>query len=238
MPNKTINFAARFEYIGALEVDWPQVMTSLQEKVLPVYRRCLESRGESLALQTLVGLSDALGRGASPELQQVALAVRTWAEEHGFRDAWLEDVAVQSMHSWAHGGAESKWTYFPEDLVIPKFQVDFGHWFPVRGFTGYAEWPQFKGGADRKYRRERAAYRARVRKVWGVGYSKLGQHAVWTVLWQRGRSPEAIQLKHFRTTRQKVSDSNISKCVHEFAAAAGLSLRVNKRGVPRNTTSR
>lgn len=225
MPNQTINFAARFEYVAALEVHWPQVMTSLQENILPVYRRCLESTGESLALQTLTGLCDALGRGASPELQQVALAVRTWAEEHGFRDAWLEDVAVQSMHGWAHDGAESKWTYFPEELVIPKFQVDFGHWFP-----GNAEWPKYKRIADRTYRCERAAYRARVRKVWGVGYSKLGQQAVWTVLWQRGGSPEAIQLKHFRTTGQKVSVSNIQKCVHEFAASAGLSLRVNKRG--------
>jgi hypothetical protein len=228
----TINFAARFEYLSALEVHWPQVLSSLHKSVRPVYLRCFKSRGESAAMQKLAGLSEALRRGASPELEEVALAVRTWAEEFGFRDAWLQDVALQTMHSWVHGGDKAKWTYFPDELDMPKLQVDCGHWFPLRGFLGHLEWPEFKRLADATYRRAVAAYRALVRKQWGEAWPKLSQHAVWTVLFQRGESPGWIQLRR-RSTTGMVSLTNIMKCVHEFAAAAGLTLRAQKAGRPR-----
>jgi hypothetical protein len=38
---KTINFAARFDYISAIEAHWPQVLISLRERVFPVYLRCV-----------------------------------------------------------------------------------------------------------------------------------------------------------------------------------------------------
>src|SRR5271170_5496593 len=113
-------------------------------------------------MQKLADLSEALRSGASPELEKVALAVRMWAEELGFRDAWFQDVALQTLHGWARG-RESKWTYFPNELDMPTLQVDCGHWFPMRGFLGHLEWPEFKRLADATYRREQAAYRARVR---------------------------------------------------------------------------
>jgi hypothetical protein len=35
----TINFAARFEYLSAIETHWPEVLGSLRKKVFPVYLR-------------------------------------------------------------------------------------------------------------------------------------------------------------------------------------------------------
>lgn len=142
MSDKTINFAARCEYLSAIEVHWPDVMKSLRLGAFPVYRACLETT--SATLQTLAGLSDALKRGASVEINQVELALRAWARVHGFRDTWLRDVAVQSMHSWARGGTKSKWTYLPEDLDAPKFEPDLGYWIPF-----FTKWPT-GGGADRR----------------------------------------------------------------------------------------
>jgi hypothetical protein len=232
MPDKTINFAARFEYLSVIEVHWPEVMKSLLLKVFPVYRACLKTSVPSTALQTLAGLSDALDRGASPEINQVEVAVRKWAETHGFQDAWLRDVALQTMHNWAGGRSHSKWTYLPEELETVKFQPDFGYWIPF-----YSKWPEFKRLTDERYRRVLAQYRAEVRTLWGEGQPKLSQSAVWTVLWQRGKSPEAIRIHHLKTTKKNVSLANIQLRVHQFADAAGLSLRAAKAGRGVNITS-
>ena len=151
MPGKSINFAARCEYLSAIERVWPDVMTWLRQRAFPVYRAC----NPSTALRTLTGLTDALRRGASLEIKQVELAVRTWAEVHGFRDAWLRDVALQSMHSWARGGTTSKWTYLPKELDTQRFQPNLGYWIPV-----FTKWSEFKRLTDAHYRRHQAQYRA------------------------------------------------------------------------------
>jgi hypothetical protein len=96
MSAKTINFAARWEYLSAIELHWPAAMTSLRLDVFPVYRACLEANARGIALQSLAGLSDALKRCAV-EINQLELALLAWAEGHGLQDDWLRDVAVQSM---------------------------------------------------------------------------------------------------------------------------------------------
>jgi hypothetical protein len=225
MPDKAINLGARCEYLTTIEVHWPEVMKSLRLDTFPVYRTCLETTDPSTPLQTLAGLSEALERGASSQIKQVDLAVRKWAEVYDFRDAWLRDVALQTMHNWARGGTKSKWTYLPMELCGPKFQPDFGDWIPF-----YTKWPEFKRLTDKRYRRELAQYRAKVRTFWGDGQPKLSQSAVWTLQWQRGKSPEAIRTHHRRTTRKDVSLANIQLRVHAFAESAGLSLRASKAG--------
>jgi hypothetical protein len=232
MPEKTINFAARCEYLSAIEAHWPDVMRSLRLHVFPAYRTCLECTSPETALQTLDGLSGALERGALLEINQLDCAIRTWAETHGFHDAWLRDVALQSMHSWTRSGTMSKWTYLPEELRTPVFQPNFGHWIP-----SYVSWREFKDLADARYRREQAKYRAHVRTLWGEGHPKLSQSAIWTVLWQRGKSPAAIRMHHLKAVGKGVSVANIQRRVHVFAESAGLTLRASKAGRRVNVTS-
>ena len=171
-------------------------------------------------------------RDSSLEINQVELAVRKWAEEFRFQDAWLLDVALQSMYNWVGGGTTSKWTYLPEGLTPSKFQPEFGVWIPF-----YTKWPEFKRLTDQRYRRALAQYRARIKNLWGEGQPKLSQSAVWTVLWQRGKSPEAIRIHHLKTVGKNVSLANIQLRVHAFADAAGLSLRASKSGPAANITS-
>jgi hypothetical protein len=192
-----------------------------------------------MATQKLASFTEARERGALPELEEVAHALETWVKEFESRDTWLQDLALQTMDSWADGKRRSKWTYFPDELRLLRFQVDFGYWFPGGDHKkGQAEWPEFRRLADAAYQRELGAYRARVRKEWGEGSRSLSQHAVWTALFQRGRSPEAIQTQHRRAGGKNVSLSNIGQCIHEFAAAAGLTLRAAKAGRSANATTR
>src|SRR6202042_2181967 len=101
----------------------------------------------------------------------------------------------------------------------------------------FMKWPEFRQMADERSRRELADYRAIVGKLWGQRQPKLSQQAVWTVLWQRGKSPQAISFYHLRTTGEKVSRANIQQSVHAFATSAGLSLRATKAGRSANITS-
>jgi hypothetical protein len=225
MTDKPINFAARFQYLSAIEAHQPDALKSLGADTFPAYRMCWELNRQSPAPQDLAQLSTASSPACPGGFRQVKRAVQRWGKAHGFRDAWILDAAVQSMHSWTRAENISKWTYFPEELNTPRFEPQFGYWIPF-----YQNWPEFKRQMDAVYRRELARYRAKIRQLWGDGQPKLEQHAVWTVLWQRGKSPEAIQINHLRTTGKKVSLANIQLRVHGFAAAAGLTLRAAKAG--------
>lgn len=46
MPEKPINFAARFEYLSAIEAHWPEVLKSLRDHTFPVYRACLGTESQ------------------------------------------------------------------------------------------------------------------------------------------------------------------------------------------------
>jgi hypothetical protein len=222
--DEKINFGARFEYLKVIQEQGPDVLSDLQ---LPfaVYRTYFESNPNSLALHTLAGLVTTLRNEPSRSLNDLDQALRKWSLTHGLQDDWILDAAIQTMHSWARGGPLGKWGYVPKELNAPKFESRFGHWVPQ-----YLKWAEFKKISDGLYRRELASYRAKIRNMWGEGQSSLSEHAVWTVLWQQGKSPEAIQRLHFKKTGQTLSSVAIQKAVHELAASAGVTLRRPKAG--------
>ena len=84
----------------------------------------------------------------------------------------------------------------------------------------------FKTEMDRAYRKQLRAYRETVANLWGDDKPHRMEQARWTVLWQRGKSPEAIR----RLSAAAVSGTNIQTRVHEFAESIGLTLRPAKSG--------
>ena len=225
MTGKPINFGARFAYLKAIETHCPEVLKSLRDTTFPLYRNCWERNGKRFAIKNLAQVSKASQFAHPKGFRNVERALRRWGKSHGFRDAWILDVALESMCRWVSETNISTGTYFPENLVTPQFIPKFGYWIPF-----HQPWPEFKRSADEIYRRALAKYRAEISNLWGDSHPKLSQHAVWTVLWQRGKSPEAIRLHHLRSTGRNVSLANIQKCVHAFAAGAGLTLRAAKAG--------
>jgi hypothetical protein len=225
MAQNLVNFGARFEYMTALEVHWPEVLKSLRDDTFPNYQRCFQRESASAALQNLKHLLSASKKSRPAAFRKLLRALRKWALAYGFRNTWIQDLAAQTMYSWATGGSDSKWSYFPEVLDTPRFEPKLGYWIPER-----QTWPEFKRSSDEIYHREQAKYRSEVRTLWGEGQPKLSQQAVWTVLWQQGKSPGAIQLYQIRTTRQKVTLANIQLRVHAFAKSAGLTLRARRAG--------
>jgi hypothetical protein len=225
MPEKPINFGARFAYLKAIEAHWPEVLESLRGTVFPLYRKCWESNRKRFVIKNLAQVSRASQLARPTGFRNVERALRRWGKSHGFRDAWMLDVALESMSSWVNDTNISTGTYFPESLITPQFTPKFGYWIPH-----HQTWPEFRRSGDETYRRELAKYRTEISTLWGDGQPKLGQHAVWTVLWQQGKSPGAIQLYQFRMSRQKVTLANIQLRMHAFAGSAGLTLRARRAG--------
>jgi hypothetical protein len=223
--HKLVDFAARFQYLAALQEHRPIVLTDLQAHTFPIYQRCWLEDPNTTGLQNLAQLSKGVRWGAGGQLKAVAEALEKWAHTHGFLDMWLKDAGIQSMHGWVHGENAGKWRYFPEELKTPRFQPNFGSWIPF-----FTPWPEFKTATDKIYRSGLVAYRAEVRKLWGGGKTKLQQHAGWTVRWQLDKSPEGIRNWHRHNTAKTVSVANIQLAVHAFAGSAGVTLRKPKAG--------
>jgi hypothetical protein len=232
------NFGGRFEYLSAIQEHWPKVLSSLQRDAFPVIQEYLrrnpggegaaselQIQNNAAALKTYAILSRGVQCAASPELQAVHQAVRKWADALKIRDDWILDAAVQSLHAWGLGGIVGKWVYIVAGLKGPEFQLRFGRWMPY-----FMTWPEFKRHADAVYGRELKKYHAEVSTRWGHGQPKLSDHAVWTVLWQKGKSPKAIQNSHWNRTGRKTSLANIQMRVRDFAASIGLTLRPAKAG--------
>jgi hypothetical protein len=220
-----INFGARFEYLKALEEHRPTVLTDLKEHTFELYGRCREAHPNTTALQNFDLLNAAVRRGDGVEFEAVVEALEEWAGKHGFVDPWLQDAGVQTMDGWVNGQNAGKWRYLPKQLDTPRFQPNFGFWIPFFG-----PWREFKTGTDKIYRRELVAYRAAVRRLWGEGKIKLPEHAAWTVRWQLGKSPEGILNWHRHRTGKTVAVNNIQQAVHDFAKAAGITLRKPRGG--------
>jgi hypothetical protein len=222
---KVIDFAARFEYLTAIEGQQPTVLTDLQTKIFPAYQECRRGLYNTTALQNLAQLSEAVHSGSGLAYKALADKLEEWAVAHKFLDMWLQDAGIQTLFGWFQSENIDRWRYFPDELDAPRLQVKFGQWIPSK-----TRWREFKKISDQIYRSRLLEYRAEGRRRWGEGNTKFQQHAAWTVKWQRGKSPEAIQIWHFHNTGKKVSRTAIQLAVHSFADAAGITLRKPKAG--------
>src|SRR5580700_2586258 len=120
MATKTqpVNFRGRFEFLEAVERLWPEplkAVLSLKPK-LPKFGPTLPT-----------GLSDLDAFVGAGELQD---AIWSWAERFEIRDAWIRDVAVQTVISNARG-ENAGWKYIPPELDPGVLEVKIGSWFPM-----------------------------------------------------------------------------------------------------------
>ena len=213
MSHPTINFQGRFLFLEATEEHWPDLLTSLPWMAWP----------ETEPGQIRVRKFGELAGEAS--YQPWCAAVSKWAETHQMNSAWILDAAVETLTKTPAGSPPTRWWYMPEELPVPMFELEFkAVWLP-----GLSKWPTFKAEAQNTLVRRLEEYRKQVNEVWGSGHPKLATHAIWTVLWQCGKSPKAIQEWHQAKHQRKFDIANIQLRVLEFSRSIGLTLRQSKR---------
>jgi len=216
-----MNFRGRFEYLEAAREHWPELLGSLHSQALARFVEFREAyRGEVPLTYSALGGSIE----SEPKASEVCGALKSWADEYGISDAWLLDAAVQTLAVWASGGTEMRWHYLAPEVPAP-FQPAFGTaWVPP-----LTQWRDFKASTDKSYREQLQAYRQGVLRWWAAEAKGMPDQAIWTVLFQRGKSPGEIRLWEQRKGH-RIEEATIQMGVRRFAASIGLTLRAPRHG--------
>jgi hypothetical protein len=201
-----INFRGRFEFLSATQRHWPELLASLPKSC--------ERSPTGAWPATFSELQSVLKH------RECAQAILEWARRHSVEDEWILDAATQTVGLAGLG----RWHYVPSSLPIPEFAPRFGVWLP----SPTTPWSWFKNTTKHHFSRQLDEYRTTVARIWGVRKRGLEVHAGWTVLWQRGKSPEQIRIQHRRSTPVDVTVANIQISVAAFAQSIGLTLRASK----------
>ena len=173
-------------------------------------------------------------------MTEVCSALEAWATSHDIGDGWMFDAAVQTLVEWSRlkqetgwvSMEENGWVYRPQELDTPVFNPSFGSmWLPLLPMR----WSEFKKEMDKSYLEQLQKYRKTVAPLWGADRKKLSEQAIWTVLWQRGKSVGQIRLWEGRKHGRKPSEANIQRRVNKFAASIGLTLRPAIHGPQKKT---
>ena len=216
-PAKAINFRGRFEYLQGLQELWPLLLRDLQEITIPTLGVLAPESFRELA--------------RIPECEASCDAIRAWAQNHGIRDKWILDAAVQTLLK-RDPQVRPRWFYVPPEMGIRGFQLSEAMWIPPFG-PGGQSWAEFKRNVSRNFRMKLEEYRRSVQRMWGAKHRELAIQAEWTVLWQQGSTPGQIQIRHRKKHCRNISVALIQQSVHAFADAVGLTLREGRKGPKR-----
>jgi hypothetical protein len=209
----SVNFQGRFFFLEAAEQHWPRLLTTLPWREWPR----MQAEGRLKSFHEVEG---------NPLYGDWCVALLKWSEMHQLKANWLFDAAVETLTRTPAGSPPSEWRYTPEELPIPKFEMKFhAVWIP-----GVLKWPEFKAQLEKMLVHRLEEYRKQVDETWGSGRHKMHLHAIWTVYWQRGKSPKWIQMWNRKINPKSVSMANIQKSVHEFASSIDLVLRQSRSG--------
>ena len=236
------NTRGRLEYLEAARKHWPELLVSLRESAAAPFAALMGLRSTE---ELPASYSRLCQQADHPvEMRDLCSALRKWASSHGIRDQWILDAAVQTLAQWwrqsraaeeglkrkqaltnknaleprAEAKAEMRWFYTPDDPG--EFKPSFGIWLPA-----LTRWSEFKKHADTQYRKQLQEYRQRVTRWWSIDSKRLPDQAIWTVLWQRGKSAGQIRICKEVEQYRRVNESTIEMGVRRFAAAIGLKLR-------------
>jgi hypothetical protein len=221
--NGAPNLLGRLIFLRATERHWPEPLNSLLDAnvVLPDF-------GTPEPLE----VSQLMHRAGGKEVGQ---QIEAWADRLQLRDSWIQDAALQTLIQCARTRARI-WYYHCAEMRAKSFSLQLPPWTPpsiIGTPTNMREWKTFQRNATRTFRTQLKQYRARTESVFGGDRPLLAMHALWTALWQRGKTAAQIQLWLERTHRRKVTATNIQIRVREFADDIGLTLRKSKSGPSR-----
>lgn len=239
---RTSRTAARDDYLEALARIKPEVLSSLDEKVLPLYAP-LFNADWSLRDTVLTDRRDALRfadetiqsyRHYPLELRQGVSrlndALREWAREWWLREVWCMDRALQTMAAWCRDPNCRR------DRFAPAMATMYSGFYSYRclQFT-YRAWdPRVEKWDDYQRRLKAALTRSlpeyRARKLSGISEEDRAKehgpaHYRWLVEYQvNGKDYTQIAQESAEADR-----STVSKAVRSLAKQLRLPLRPRER---------
>ena|ERR1043166_2967466 len=213
-----INYKGRFLYLHALQEHWPELLTSLANECLSMMIAAFKTNAARARPTTARELR------SDPANQDLHQRIEAWASSRGIRDEWLMDAAVQTLASLARGSEAGRWVYIAPELPLPRFEPRFeAVWIPA------AKWNDFRKHLVRQFEASLKEYRKAIAAIWGENSRSEQTHALWTVWFQQGYSPDKIRLRSQQRLHLRVALPSIQMAVREFARSIGLTLRARSK---------
>jgi hypothetical protein len=229
--SKLPNAAARYVYMEAMQLEWPEVLSALQRDVFP---RLLELWNDRLSTATNLfskkynQFSDAMSD------RLLVQALKAWAITFSVEDEWMLENARVTMYMYG-----ANWTDTQEEWPVwmqagPKhlsyrhpFEMNLkGLWIPPE-HGGLQTWEEFSGNFESELTAALNRYRKLQTTHFGVLRDNVRRDARWTVRYQKGQlaSDIAKELPHAYGDPAQT----VWKAIDRFAKDIELTVRPYRR---------
>lgn len=188
----------RMAFLECVRVNCPAVLRELRENFLPTYETIADDEGITAG-------------------EHAREALKTWGRKFGLGDAWIIDVAIETLDYWhSHPGAGDFWAYpnAGEGPLSPFEDEVKLLWDPS---------VEPEGEFTKRARRSLAEYRARIKdSAKRAGFRRAPErrnpeHLDWLVWWQVEKLP-----RRRIAERAKVSQDAVEKALKPLAKEMGL----------------
>jgi len=233
LSSKIINLRGRSAYIYALEKKWPETLTTLRDRIGPIY----EPKWHVYDGDKKIGILESWDRLTKDEERKELYAkLKEWAQEFFIKDEWLLDAALDTLFhgdprttiASGTGPKQYHWNYYSRGfhgLFEPALERNV--WYPPE--HGWQEdWDAFRSRMSKQFNRQLSEYRKFVMgRLVGGGDEQHARDATWAVLYNKG--VRAIDIAaQTDLIGYKDSEDAVFKAIQRFARGIDLTLR--KRG--------
>ena len=231
-PSRLPNATARNVYLKALQLEWPEVLSGLQNDVFPrvaqLWTERLAADDRGLFTRKLQQFEEAL---AAKEVDQ---ALKFWANTFSIEDEWMLENARTTMYMYGVNWSdlEAPWTgWVPAGplhlLRLQAFDMKISElWIPPK-YGGRETWEIFSGRLKSRLKKELGHYRRRQSEHFGVQRDNAERDARWTVKYQKGTL--AAEIAEGLPRRYEDPGQTVWKSIERFAKDIGLTLHQSRR---------
>lgn len=229
--SKLPNAVAQHVYLRALQLEWPEVLSTLQEDVFP---RLIELWTERLA--DAPGLYSVKYRQFYEALGDKALdrALKLWAKAFSIEDKWMLENARATMYMYGAiwKDPHARWTAWiqagPQHLTLRStFDMTISDFWSPPEYGGPETWNQFSDRLHSQLNQRLTSYRKRQSEHFGAVKDNARRDARWTVRYQKGQL--ATDIARDLPSAYGDPDQTVWKAIDRFAKDIGLTLRQTRR---------
>jgi hypothetical protein len=223
------NAAARSIYLGALQIEWPEVLSALQTEVFPRLAEIwTERHSEEHGLDTrkFRQFDEVL---ADKQLDQ---SFQLWTKTFSITDEWMIESARATMYLFGTWDTDEKWPSWiqvgPKHLSeLSTFEIAFStSWWPAE-YGGVESWEKFSDNLRREFNEALNAYRKQQLERFGLPRDNAERDARWTVRYQKG-VPAADIAQELPLAYDDPAQT-VWKAIDRFAKEIGLTLVQTRR---------
>ena len=229
--SKFPNAAARHVYVEALHLEWPEILTALQDDVFP---RLLQLWTERLTDDGAVYSKKYRQFDESFADKELDRALKLWARSFSIEDDWMLQNARTTMYMYGVVWRDPKlrWTGWiqsgPQHLTDRQtFDASISDFWIPSEYGGLETWKKFSDRLRSGFNEALNRYRKLQSERFGVLNDNAKRDARWTVRYQKGIS--VAEIAKDMPSAYSDPEQTAWKAIDRFAKDIRLTLRQTRR---------